>query len=842
MVVYAVMKQYLSLAFVVLVAFFATLVTIRIQPPISQRVGARGDAAVVAGFYPPESSPEGTYRWTDGDSALSFFGFEPARSILAGFTITGPPHTLSNAAYLTLQSNAGAFVVTRPAPSQRVYHTLIHTTTRWRSPEIRLLGSTFQPSRDDNRLLGVVAHRVTARAVGGGGGVPRLERAAFWALLVTLVFVITSRLVRRAYAFGLALGLTMLIAGAQWRYPAGLARSFPPLWVLWSALLGVVAAAWASGRLSLALVRPERWTMIGLLAGVIGAGLLRVRLAMPLGSLLLAGGAIVVAGAVDRRDMPVAEEDARPGRLTGVLVLGCVLIALVLRLAALGSVPFGLWRDEARHGLLALQILRDPGYRPIYVPGTADIPALLFYLQTVPIRLLGPTVAAVRLVPAVAGALTVLPAYFLGRLLLGPAGGVATAFLLAVSSWHIALSRLAFAAVLDPLFTLSALGLLMHVIARRERMHTRRMVVQGVVAGICAGLALYTYHSARLMPLAVVAVLLAGLGGNWRAWRRMAPSLIAFVAAGVLVALPLIWYISSHPSDFNRRVAQVGFLNPGDDRTTFAQNVEYNLVRYLLMWNVAGDPNARHHPPNAPMLDPITGLLVAAGALALLHRGRPDERLLPALLLVGLLPGLLSGDAPHSVRTVAAIAPTLLIGGWSAVRLVRLFAVRRVATLAPILAAAIAVFNAWAYFGHMPFDPRVWNKFEYVSATMIGAYVGRLPPSQPVLVPQDVADTDVFRYLAYDREVETYTADAPHRLAGSPLVLLPADAEVETTRWVHDQVAGWEARAMRPYPGTRRPTFWVYSLPAMNMPPSGDTERGRKAQPEGASPELLQAR
>ena len=41
-----------------------------------------------------------------------------------------------------------------------------------------------------------------------------------------------------------------------------------------------------------------------------------------------------------------------------------LLLALALRMWDLGGLPFGLWRDEARHGLVALRILDDPDYRP----------------------------------------------------------------------------------------------------------------------------------------------------------------------------------------------------------------------------------------------------------------------------------------------------------------------------------------------------------------------------------------------------------------------------------------------------------------------------------------------
>ena len=143
-----------------------------------------------------------------------------------------------------------------------------------------------------------------------------------------------------------------------------------------------------------------------------------------------------------------------------VLALSAItLLALALRLAGLDGLPLGMWRDEARHGLLALRILHDPSYRPVYVPNVADIPALLFYLAAVPIQLFGAHPWTIRLIPALAGALTPLALYFVARPLFGTRAALLAATLLAVSVWQISLSRLAFAATLGPPLTLLAIGL-----------------------------------------------------------------------------------------------------------------------------------------------------------------------------------------------------------------------------------------------------------------------------------------------------------------------------------------------------------------------------------------------
>ena len=195
--------------------------------------------------------------------------------------------------------------------------------------------------------------------------------------------------------------------------------------------------------------------------GRVGAGVTLLPLQQPWSSAtgwaLLLGGTILLAAALPA--LPTAEANPLSRRSVMLALSAITLLALALRLAGLDGLPLGMWRDEARHGLLALRILHDPAYRPVYVPNVADIPALLFYLAAVPIQLFGAHAWTVRLIPALAGALTPLALYFAARPLFGTRAALLAAALLAVSAWQLALSRLAFAATLGPPLTLLAIGL-----------------------------------------------------------------------------------------------------------------------------------------------------------------------------------------------------------------------------------------------------------------------------------------------------------------------------------------------------------------------------------------------
>ena len=182
--------------------------------------------------------------------------------------------------------------------------------------------------------------------------------------------------------------------------------------------------------------------------------------------------------------------------LTAVLIL---VTACALRFYRVTELPFGMWRDEARHGLAALRILEDPSYRPVFL-AAADIPAGGAYAFVPAFRFFGIHAWTMRLVTALAGALTVVPLAFVARRLTGRwDSALIAAGLLAGSSWHLNVSRLSFMSVFHPLCELSALAFCGHALDPRRTLFGRTFWL--ALAGGLLGLAAYTYHSGRLALL-----------------------------------------------------------------------------------------------------------------------------------------------------------------------------------------------------------------------------------------------------------------------------------------------------------------------------------------------------
>jgi predicted membrane-bound mannosyltransferase len=106
-------------------------------------------------------------------------------------------------------------------------------------------------------------------------------------------------------------------------------------------------------------------------------------------------------------------------------------VAALFRLWRFDALPFGVWYDEAEHGLQALRILDSEQFRPIF-EGAITGPAHYLYLVAAAFEWFGVSVQSIRLVSVGFGLLAVLAGYLVGAELFGWRLGLVAAALLAV--------------------------------------------------------------------------------------------------------------------------------------------------------------------------------------------------------------------------------------------------------------------------------------------------------------------------------------------------------------------------------------------------------------------------
>lgn len=333
------------------------------------------------------------------------------------------------------------------------------------------------------------------------------------------------------------------------------------------------------------------------------------------------------------------------------IVLAITLLAAALRFPALGQAPPGLYQDEAWNGLDALQVLQ--GERPLYFAANNGREPLFIYLVALAVGAFGPSPVAIRLVAAILGTLTIPATYALGRTWFNRRVGLLAAAILAITFWHVHLSRIGFRAVALPLCTALALAV-------GWRGLTEDRALRPILGGALYGVSFYTYLAARFTPLALAVFSLYLV---WRQAGNIRPrALVWFMAVTLAVVAPLAVYAMQHPEIVFARANEVLITNPDINKGNLWGTLGRHLLAVLGMFTFRGDTIWRHNLAGRPVFDPLMALAFAAGVILCLAHFRRQPTAAFALIWTGvmLLPTLLAEDAPHFLRAVGALPVAIL--------------------------------------------------------------------------------------------------------------------------------------------------------------------------------------
>lgn len=331
--------------------------------------------------------------------------------------------------------------------------------------------------------------------------------------------------------------------------------------------------------------------------------------------------------------------------------------------------------------------------------------------------------------------------------------------LVAVSFWHLNITRLSLRIVLTPAVT----ALLLIYLSRGMRSNNRADFIK---AGICLGVGLYMYQAVRMLPVVIVlGVAIAAYFGTtyWRERGRYVFNLAALVLISFVIFVPLFHYSVENPDMFLRRTAGRLF---GDDVVTtrladgtiverqatleeqvtaFRQNIPVllsNMRNAVLMFHWKGDVAWINNAPNWPALDPFVGALLILGTAAwaslAIRRGDVVYAFMPVVILVMLLPSALSIaypiENPSFTRTSGALPAVFLLAAYPLAlfieqlnHLIRRYEIRR------LLQVAVASIMLLAYNHSM----------SLYTTTFVQAYeASSLPYSQAGRILKGFAESD----------------------------------------------------------------------------------------------------
>ncbi|MFH1894422.1 MAG: glycosyltransferase family 39 protein [Patescibacteria group bacterium] len=355
-----------------------------------------------------------------------------------------------------------------------------------------------------------------------------------------------------------------------------------------------------------------------------------------------------------------------------IFLLIIIGIASFFRLWQLDSVPPGFYPDVAMNGTDVLQSLHD-GHLELFYPNNNGREGLFMWLIAGSFWIFGVSVWSLKFTAAIIGIFTVLGTYLLAKELFKKVGvkylaennehiALLSSFLLAVSFWHVNLSRIGFRAIMLPLILVFSFYFLFKGLNNKK-------IRDFIIAGIIFGAGFYTYTSFRVAPAILIFLLIPCLF-YFRKENLQKKYLIfvsVFLFFAFIVALPLGLYFLHHSQDFISRATPISVFAAENPAVSLLKS----SVLHLGMFNFYGDPNWRHNFAGHPMLPLPLGILFLIGLFYSFVKIRGNFIIFGFLIsfwLVMLLPGILTYEGiPHSLRVIGVIPAVYIltaIGGW----------------------------------------------------------------------------------------------------------------------------------------------------------------------------------
>jgi 4-amino-4-deoxy-L-arabinose transferase-like glycosyltransferase len=359
---------------------------------------------------------------------------------------------------------------------------------------------------------------------------------------------------------------------------------------------------------------------------------------------------------------------------TWVLLGLIVLVAFFLRFYKVAEVPPALNWDEVSIGYNAYSILktgRDEWnvFSPVHFKAYGEYKLPLQIYASIPgIAVFGLNEFGVRITPVLYGILTVLLVYFLTKELFGKKEiSLLAALFLAVSPWHIHLTRGSFESSFSVMFITLGVWFLVKGFKKPKWL---------IWSMLPFALSIFTYNSARAFtPLYLLAVLFIYRKHFLKVKKHVFYSLILFV----ILIIPLI------PSLFSaERSARYKLVSITDDPGLVPRinenrgnsnlpnplpKIVHNKITYVSFYftknylahftpdflYITGAPHKQHHVQNIGQLYWIQAPFLLLGLYLLFKRKEKYRWILISWVILAYIPVSITNDSiPHALRTLIA--------------------------------------------------------------------------------------------------------------------------------------------------------------------------------------------
>lgn len=347
-----------------------------------------------------------------------------------------------------------------------------------------------------------------------------------------------------------------------------------------------------------------------------------------------------------------------------ILVAAVFLLAGFYRLYLLNQVPPEMFSDHAEKLIDVTDVLK--GNHFIFFPRNTGREAFQMYLTAAMAKIFGTGLSflSLKLGTCLAGLFSLPFIYLLGVEIKNKEVGLLAMFFAGIAYWPNVISRVALRFALYPAFVAPTIFFLIRGIKRKKWNDF-------LFAGLFLGIGLHGYSPFRIVPFAVILILLIYfLHTKSKDNRRLA--VIALLLVGLIsliIFLPLGRYASTNYSTFayrmQTRMSDVETALSGSFLAIFLSN----FWKALIMFQWDNGQIWVHSIPGRPALGVISAAMLSLGVILLVIRYIKKRHwmdlvlllLIPLLMLPSILSIAFPDENPSLNRSGGAIIPVFII-------------------------------------------------------------------------------------------------------------------------------------------------------------------------------------
>lgn len=413
------------------------------------------------------------------------------------------------------------------------------------------------------------------------------------------------------------------------------------------------------------------------------------------------------------------------------LIVAVLILAALVRVWKLGSIPPGLTPDEASLGYNAYSILKTGKdeygkFLPIIFKSFGDYkPGLYVYLTVPSVAILGLNEFAVRFPSAVAGVVSVFLIYLIvKKMFLDSKLALVASFIAAINPWSVFFSRGAWEVNVALCLTLGGIYFFLRSLEKSKYI---------IPSLILFSLTLITYQGAKLSTGIVVLILLVLY------WKDIFKLDLKKAAIGLtlaaVVSIPIVLsffqggtgrldvfsvfsyprpkdYLQAFLDEGGEKVGSLDYYLYHPESLNFVRGILGRLfnhfsARFFLFEGDWGNP--QHTSPYQGELLLGDVFLLSAGLVYLIRQKARRETLFVWLwLFASTLPSILSRDQVHAVRALNMTIPLIIILSFGAMEIMKFKKIWKI--LIAVLYVASLVYYLDSYFVHLPkHDSEFWQ-------------------------------------------------------------------------------------------------------------------------------------